>query len=339
MARRIIICSDGTWNQPDQKDRDKYAPSNVVHMARSIKPVTAEDKAQVVYYDPGVGTGNFFDKITGGAFGQGLDQNVVDNYRFIIHNFSPGDEIYLFGFSRGAYTVRSTAGLIRNSGVLKKQFSDKIPEAMNLYRSKTVHPNSEKAKEFREKYSQETRIKFIGVWDTVGALGIPIGWLRWLTKSKYEFHDVQLSSWIDNAYHALAIDEKRKNFKPTLWEIKKETNQNVEQRWFSGVHTNIGGGYTDSGLSDLTFMWIMDMAEKCGLELDRDYIKNHIHPAFNGELRNSKTGIFKLSSDYIRPIKSGENSFEDVDNSAVERKEKLSDYKPENLIHYLRSLD
>jgi uncharacterized protein (DUF2235 family) len=339
LSKRLVICSDGTWNTPDQKDRGKYRPSNVVKMARAVAPVSKDGKIQIVFYDKGVGTGWGLDRLTGGAFGQGLNDNIKDAYRFLIHNYEEEDEIFFFGFSRGAYTVRSTAGFIRNSGLLKKIHADKIPEAVNLYRSREYAPASQEAKEFRKAYSREIRINFIGVWDTVGSLGIPIHGLKFLTRHKYQFHDVMLSSYVDNAFHALAVDEKRRPFKPTLWETKKLDYQRVEQVWFSGVHTNIGGGYEDSGLSDIAFTWMKEKAEECGLSFDQDYVKKTIDPNIKGELRNSKKGFFMLFPSYIRPIGQGKNSEESVSSTVEERVEVISSYRPENYLDYQEKLN
>lgn len=334
MSKRIVICSDGTWNTPDQKDRGKYRPSNVVKIARAVAAFGRDKKPQIVFYDKGVGTGWGLDRLTGGAFGQGLTNNIKDAYRFIIHNYDDGDELFFFGFSRGAYTVRSTVGLIRNSGLLRKIHADKLPEAFKLYRREDVAPDSEIAKDFRKSHSREIKVKFVGVWDTVGALGIPIHGLKFLTRRRHQFHDVTLSSYVQNGFHALAIDEKRKAFKPAIWETKKLKNQNVEQVWFAGVHTNIGGGYEDSGLSDITFMWMKKKAEECGLSFDKFYVQKTVQPNFQGELRNSKKGLFKFFPDYIRSIGKGKNSKEKVHSTALERLSKIPSYKPDNLIEY-----
>ena len=124
MSKRIVISSDGTWNRPDQKN-----PTNVIKMARAILPTAPDGKCQVVFYDQGVGTGKRLDRWLGGAFGQGLEKNVEDAYRFLMHNYDEGDEIYLFGFSRGAFTARSTVGMIRNSGLLHKTHADRFSKA------------------------------------------------------------------------------------------------------------------------------------------------------------------------------------------------------------------
>ncbi len=340
MSKRIVICSDGTWNAPDRMDRGKVSPSNVAKAALAISPTDAHGTEQRLFYDKGVGTGRF-DRLRGGAFGLGLSKNIEDAYRFLVEAYEPDDEIYLFGFSRGAYTVRSTAGLIRNCGLLKEEYAHKFPEAYDLYRRKgdESHPTRVEAQLFRKMYAWEVRIKFIGVWDTVGALGIPGDAFRFINE-RWEFHDVKLSSYVDNAYQALAIDERRRLFRPTIWEQQARAvnlNQKMEQVWFAGVHTNIGGGYQDSGLSDITFTWMKEKAEACGLAFDTNYIKPPINPNPLGEIRDSKTGPYNLLPDFIRPIGRGENSNESVHWSAVERMENAThpDYKPKNLVEYL----
>ncbi len=336
MPKRIVICSDGTWNTPDQKDRGKIRPSNVARMALAVAREDARGMRQLVFYDKGVGTRL---KVLGGAFGVGLSKNIADAYRFLVDNHEPGDEIYLFGFSRGAYTVRSTAGLIRNCGLLKKEHADKFPQAYALYRRRDdeSNPNSVEAQIFRRMYAHEPRIKCIGVWDTVGALGIPLRGMRYVNKLMgLEFHDVKLSSYVDHAYQALAIDEKRAPFVPSIWmQQPHAVNQKLEQVWFAGVHTNVGGGYEDSGLSGITFMWMKEKAQGAELAFDEDYVRENIAPKWDGELRDSKTGLYKLAPDYHRPIGLCENAAEKVHPEALRRYKNLPGYKPNKLTDYL----
>lgn len=335
MSKRLVIFCDGTWNTPDQKDGGVVRPSNVVKLSRAVLPEAADGTLQVTFYDPGVGTGNFLDRWTGGAFGKGISKNIQDAYRFLVHNFVEGDEIYLFGFSRGAYTARSTGGLIRNCGILRKSCADQIEAAYDMYRRPDVAPDSKEATTFCSAHSVETRVHCIGVWDTVGALGIPVSGLRWLTMRKHQFHDVNLSRSVKHAYHALAIDERRRPFAPTLWETRAGPEQKVEQVWFSGVHTNVGGGYKDSGLSDLAFMWMKEKAEGAGLEFDEDYIEENIRPDANGVVRNSKKGIYRLIPDFHRVIGALQSAREDVRSEAIERFKRDPEYKPFNLQQYL----
>jgi uncharacterized protein (DUF2235 family) len=233
--------------------------------------------------------------------------------------------------------VRSTVGLIRKCGLLKSQYVRKFPEAYSLY-CNVSHPSEFEAQLFRNTYSHEIRIKFIGVWDTVGTLGIPLDGFRFINKC-WEFHDVKLSGYVDNAYQALAIDERRRPFKPAIWEQQAHvTDQKMEQVWFAGVHTNIGGGYQDSGLSDVTFLWMKEKAEECGLAFNDIYIRENINPDPLGEMRESKTGFYNLMPDFTRPIGLGINSNESVHWSAIERMEKVKGpaYMPKNLVEYLK---
>jgi len=274
MAKKhLIVCCDGTWNTPEQSENGQICPTNVVKMASALTPLARDGTPQIVFYHDGVGTSSGFDLShwIGGAFGAGLSKIILDAYRFLVDNYSDGDELYFFGFSRGAYTVRSLAGLVRNCGLLKKIHAEKIPDAYGLYRreDRPAEPDGEEARTFREQFSREVTIKCIGVWDTVGALGIPDHVLRHLTEQRWQFHDVKLSRIVEHAYHALAIDERREDFRPTLWEQQPDAgNQTLEQVWFAGVHCNVGGGYEESGLSDLAFLWMKAQAETCGLTFD-----------------------------------------------------------------------
>lgn len=336
--KRLIICADGTWNTPDQEDREKRAPSNIVKMARAIQSVSADGVPQIVYYHLGVGTHKSFkDKFLGGGLGVGLSTNIINCYRFIAHNYVEGDEIFLFGFSRGAYTVRSLAGLIGKVGILPKANIFYLKEAYDCYK----YGFSEKGdlKAFKQKYDcEDILIKFIGVWDTVGALGIPkigIGLMKsWLTRSKHDFHDVQLGQHIRHAYHALAIDEKRKPFAPTLWKIEKDSTQTLEQVWFPGVHSNIGGGYGKGGLSNISFQWLKTKAEEHGLSFNKEFTKYYV--AFWGdELRDSFTFSYRIVGAYNRPIGMRDNTNEKVDQSAFVRYKEMKDYRPANLVSYI----
>ena len=330
-AKRIVICADGTWNRADQ-----LHPTNVFKLARAIPPVGVDGRAQVVFYDAGVGTGNLWDHLTGGAFGEGLRQNVEDANLFIALNYVAGDEIYLVGFSRGAYTARSTAGMIRKVGVLRKEHLDRLPEAYRLYRG-PLHPDAPESQAFRRAYAQEAPLRFIGVWDTVGALGIPISGLQWLTRHRHQFHDVQLSRHVENGFHAVAIDEQRRPFRPTLWVQYPEAlpSQRVEQRWFPGVHSDVGGGYRDAALSDLALLWLTERAIECGLTFDRDALAKFTLPSPRGTLHHSRRGLFRLFGRYVRPI--GNAAHEVIDASALERHRDLElRYAPANLVAFLR---
>ncbi len=339
--KRIITCSDGTWNKPGTTDRRTVVKTNVEKMFNTICSSGTDGIQQCKIYDEGVGTGySERDKITGGLTGHGLDKHIQDMYTFIALNYQPGDHIFLFGFSRGAYTARSIAGFIRNCGVLKPQYIHLVNKAFELYRNKNDYstPDSDLMTSFRKNYCFEniTHTKFIGVWDTVGSLGIPLPWYKFKNKNRYKFHDVTLSSTVGNAYHALAINEKRFLFKPTLWEKSKKATgnpndpQHMEQRWFAGVHSNIGGGYADSGLSDVALNWLIEKAKDVGLCYDDDRLKE-IKPDYSGELRNSYTPTYWFWLPCQRKITLNDNSNQSIDESVWERYNANEKYRPGNL--------
>jgi uncharacterized protein (DUF2235 family) len=187
--KRLIICCDGTWNWPDQKGN----PTNVVKMVRAIRPADDHGVPQIVFYDTGVGTGNLLDRIAGGLFGVGLAENVKQTYGFIVDNYQPGDELFLFGFSRGAHTVRSLSGLVGLIGLIPKQHMDEFLSAWAYYRTPPQERTEAQRREFLARFPEDaqprkTRIDFIGVWDTVGTMGIPTGPLRMIGQRRYRFH-------------------------------------------------------------------------------------------------------------------------------------------------------
>jgi uncharacterized protein (DUF2235 family) len=267
MAKRLVVCCDGTWDSPDELNDGTPTPTNVTKIALALAAKDAGGTEQRVFYRLGVGTRRR-QRVSGGMFGLGVSRAVRDTYAFLVQNYEPGDELYFFGFSRGAFTARSTAGFVRNSGILHRENAGLIDRAFALYRRRgdKTAPKSLEASLFRRSYSYEPRIRFIGVWDTVGALGIPLteSALVDLINWRSRFHDTSLSSTVDAAFQALAIDEKRGAFRPALWENVPE-NQRVEQVWFTGVHRDVGGGYPEHELSDITLLWMMARARECGL--------------------------------------------------------------------------
>ena len=272
--KRLVICCDGTWNEPDQSvdgnAADEAEPTNVLKVVRGLAPVDGNQVPQVVYYDTGVGTQGFPDKYIGGGLGSGMSENIQQAYRFIANNYCEGDELFLFGFSRGAYTVRSLAGFIGVAGLLMKENLRLLPEAYALYR---LHPGKragsmveQRLKEVDEPSRIPTPIKFIGVWDTVGALGAPTPLLGRLTRNRVSFHNTHLGKDVEHAYQALAVDERRRPFQPVLWTGAPVDGQTIQQAWFTGVHSNIGGGYRHNALSNITLAWMAGRAASHGLE-------------------------------------------------------------------------
>lgn len=330
--KRLAICADGTWNTPEQRDRGKIRPTNIVKLSRAVKQRSAVDGlAQITYYDEGVGTHWGVSRWVEGATGLGISKNILRAYRFLCLNFESGDEIYLFGFSRGAYTVRSLAGLIDAVGILPPNHAFYTPEAYALYQ-KRDSSESEIA-EFREaRHAQPTRIRFLGVFDTVGALGIPASSLNWITAKRHRFHDVRFNPSVDHGYHALAIDEHRRDFAASLWDPEHPTPMSqMEQVWYAGVHSNIGGGYDPDGLANLPLQSIKKRAEALGLDLDNAFL-GHFKGVPTSELRKSRKGIYRLKPKYFRPIGTTKHGNERVHQSVADRMAALgSDYQPRNL--------
>jgi uncharacterized protein (DUF2235 family) len=355
VARRLIICCDGTWNEPDKREKGVGVPTNVAKLALGL--TTSGDSDQMLYYEPGVGT-DPDQRLLGGAFGYGLARNVLGGYRFLAENFESGDRLYLFGFSRGAYTARSLAGLIRNCGILRHEHADRVDEAFALYRDRTsqTHPRALASQIFREMYAHDDdEIHFIGVWDTVGALGIPTelpGW-NWLSKrvtgweELWGFHDTQLSSHVKFAYHALAIDETREPFKPTMWTQDGTAHgQTLEQVWFAGVHTEVGGGSSDPSLADIALLWMVEKAKACGLSFKPDHLAPGaadgagalISPNYAGRIVDSRHGMWDALRPYHRLMQSSVRTApaQMVSSSALRRaREGVDDYSPPGLERYL----
>jgi uncharacterized protein (DUF2235 family) len=349
--KRLVVCCDGTWNTPDEVTDGKPAQTNVARIARAIAPVDARGTEQRVYYRKGVGTGRF-DHFLGGALGWGLSRNVQDAYMFLVDNYRVGDEIFLFGFSRGAYTVRSVVGLIRNSGLLRRRHAGKLGEAYALYRDRgeDSHPRAAEAELFRRSFSREVRIRFLGVWDTVGALGIPLELPGiQLVNERWQFHDVKLSTSVDNAFQALAIDERRKPFTPAIWEQQpgaQAVDQRLEQVWFAGVHSDVGGGYPQTGLSDVALAWMRNRAGECGLAVDFEAARIPLRPDGDAPLHDSMTPYYRLLGELVRPMPVPRT---DAEGTPLVTREKVIDlavrrmaasagaYRPPNLLAFVRA--
>jgi uncharacterized protein (DUF2235 family) len=304
--KRIVICCDGTWQR-----LDGARPTNVVTLAKLVLPEAPDGTVQLAFHLDGVGTGRGtgavarqIDRFLGGAMGFGLTEAVAEAYRLLVFAYKPGDEIYIVGYSRGAYTARSLAGMIRNCGIIERGCAERIGEALALYRSTRPedHPDGEASLAFRADCAPAVvtsdgelawrrrerperdwsgvlplRVRYVGVWDTVGSLGVPSGWsIARLLNRRHQFHDTMLSSRVEAARHAVAIDERRRNFAPALWDNVAELNAPggsgpeaaYQQRWFPGVHGAVGGGGEERLLSNGTLLWVLEGAERQGLAVD-----------------------------------------------------------------------
>lgn len=275
--KRIILCFDGTWNTPGDEalPPEERVESNVSRFYRSIASVGPDGVVQVPWYNHGVGT-HWYDRVPGGVFGSGLDLHIIEGYRQLAESYVAGDEVYIVGFSRGAYTARSLVGMVRNCGLVQPGLASwGSAVAYGIYRTRDDGPDSRTAVAFRSHFAREIMVHFLGVWDTVGALGIPLRLASHLNREFYAFHDLRLSKIVQNAYHAVALDEHREDYDVCLWEPTEPPEQVLEQRWFVGAHADVGGGYADAQghaerrLSDLALRWMQDRAGDLGLGLDR----------------------------------------------------------------------
>ncbi|KAI0128746.1 hypothetical protein BJ170DRAFT_701492 [Xylariales sp. AK1849] len=309
--KRIVVCCDGTWQNSDNgyvKPSSRkpvpslQIPSNVTRISRAFARACGDGTFQIIYYQSGVGSRTgIVDKITGGAFGIGIAENIREAYSYICANYVDGDEIVLIGFSRGAFTARSIAGLISNLGLLTREgmeyfypifkdtqnwradhYKDQFPElpfpnkpkgtnAADIYRERLVEKKYSRVRQ-QGGIGELIRVKAIGVWDTVGSLGIPsIELLSKLGISRdtheFSWYDTNLSPQIEHAFHALAIDETRGPFSPAVWErLPEQKTTDLRQVWFPGSHANIGGGWADQGVANITLAWMMDQLSSVNVE-------------------------------------------------------------------------
>jgi hypothetical protein len=306
MGKNIVLCSDGTGNS-DIKDRG----TNVFKLYEAIdiqnRKYNAAATPQIAFYDDGVGTQKFLPiKLLGGAFGWGFTQNIKDLYKNLVVSFEEGDKIFLFGFSRGAYTVRALSGLIHHCGVLQ---SDRLPTPMALRTAIDECWDYFRNISFRSQLAQAPRyaalhtpIHFIGVWDTVGAVGLPDELKKPLfALYPMEFRNGKPTPNIIHARHALSIDDERRSFTPVLWDERDYITDRcfdvgqeptLRQVWFPGVHCNVGGGYPKQGISLIALDWMMHEAKQYGLQfIDSDLkcITGHIDA--HDTLYDSRSGL------------------------------------------------
>ena len=239
----------------------------------------------------------------------------------------------MLGFSRGAYTARSLVGMVRNCGLVEaKHVALRVGIAYGIYRTRDDGPDSMTAKLFRSSFCREIQIKFIGVWDTVGALGIPHDIVKDLNMKFYEFHDTELSGIVENAYHAAAVDEHRQDYDVCLWNPQSKPGQTMEQRWFVGAHCDVGGGYSDRRLSDLPLRWMQDKASALGLGLTPVAVgsENYQGPFTDSYMEFLKGLYAKKNPRHYRSIGATQFGNEVVDQSVQQRRKTDLSYEPQN---------
>ena len=352
--KRLAIFLDGTWN----------TLNNNTNVWR-LKSLCAKMADQFVYYSQGVGT-RYGEKIRGGILGYGIDNEIIDAYTWLIQNFNKGDEIFIFGFSRGAYTARSLSGLITKCGILRLGAPLSIEQLYDRYRQgsarqridqllRAATPSSFTLEEqWLVRYSMPTQIKLVGVWDTVGSLGLAFESIRRKVQ-KYRFLDTHLYRNNQFAFHALALDEHRRSFEPTFWTRTVPKGQpgspprpldQVEQRWFIGAHANVGGGYASDLLAQAPLKWLMDKASAAGLAFTSglDIDTSNAAPPIADSYGQFAYGLYKyISQPFYRPVgtppmvgtQATTNRInETIDASVFERWRADPAYRPGNLVDW-----
>lgn len=333
MAKNIVLCADGTGN------RGGETPDSNVYRVYKLVELHDPDHEQVKFYDNGVGTSkNKYWRAVSGAFGGGFKSNVCDLYQFLARSYEPGDRIFLFGFSRGSATMRAFSGFLATCGLLdgrdlhQKQLREKTECMFQAYRaSRGGHP--EKALRYRQGEDPDmpshgvVPIQFLGVWDSVAALGLPQGFkeygilvrlfgvffklLEWIFDKifPHRFYLFDLTPNVLHACHALSIDDERKTFLPLVWDENASPETRVEQVWFAGVHSNVGGGYARNGLSSVALEWMMVRAEACGLHFeDRGLLTARNDANYHGRLFDSRDGaaiFYRLQAREIEHLCTG----------------------------------
>lgn len=367
--KKLALFLDGSWNNVDDN-------TNVWRLSQMVARRDGRGVRQLRYYTPGVGTARG-EKLRGGALGYGLDEDVIEAYRWLMGNFdqndedTPSDEIYIFGFSRGAFTARSLSGMIARCGLLRAGAPLSVEELYNRYRMDSKAPslvelygrdNPTDDERRLMRHSRRVIIRMIGVWDTVGALGVPFGNIPGISRRRFGFHNTDLSKLYEHAYQALAIDEHRKAFAPTLWTLFEPTQEDppvkrrwratqVEQRWFVGAHANVGGGIPSDDLPQLPLDWIFGKASALGLTFretvrvrkDMDW-KGSIHDSF-AKFAWGLYRLIKLGRRYHRtiakrpePVENGSVATvnETIDGSVFDRWRHDDQYRPKSLVNWAR---
>ncbi len=380
MARIALFC-DGTWNSPTLKQ-----PTHVVQLFEK----TRRTNAQHTHYFEGVGTGvneaglfgKALMKIGGGAFGWGLNENIKQAYTALCEQYEAGDEIFIFGFSRGAYTARSLAGMIRKCGIVSDPTPDKIDEAFRLYRKPGVanHPDALHIMKKRRRLSprfatsasdinwrsvtpwandpaemHKVEIAYLGVWDTVGSLGIPaplLGPIANLWNSRYRFHDTLLSSMVKAARHAVALDERRVFFRPALWDNLEASRDDAglnrgdrtearpyQQVWFTGTHAIIGGSAAKArALTGQSLQWVADGAQAAGLEIAMEDLLDRVpDPLANSHTLDQPPLLYQIAGNFLKWRK-GPGHPIDLHPSADARVKGRRDYRPRSLKNLMPAL-
>jgi uncharacterized protein (DUF2235 family) len=338
MGKRVVLCADGTWNTPHGVD----VAANDTNV-RKLYCALTDDPNQLGYYDSGVGTnGTPIDHLIGGAMGEGLFQKIQENYQYLAYVWDPGDDIFLFGFSRGAYTARSLGGMIARFGVPTMNFDNMtVKKIFDAYRmTDATQKAAAKASLTAEYGLTDVTVKMIGVWDTVGSLGIPGIVFSIFDQKRYGFLDTTLHPTVEKAYHAICIDERRVQFMPTLWTnddgTPRSNDGQVEQVWFPGGHCDVGGSYPESQLADIAMSWMLKKAMALGLTFTDAAMKQYgkVDPANALGMQHDEWKLIPWAIPKHRTVPA--NAV--MSNSVQLRLDGMAAYEPENLNMKARKL-
>jgi len=387
VPKRLILCFDGMWDKPPDPgtppqpsldfDRcptplsrpDSLPATNVLKLYHSVLPYTHDGRLQQKWYDSGR-EAPWFRRFRDGAFGYGLDQTILQGYAYLIAAYEPGDDLFIYGFSRGAYVARSLVGLLSTAGLLSTTLlnpnsisrvrktampgnsaapshdlaqgltdmvldpsNHSIDEAYRLYRNFHNDAHTSASTAFRRRATQHVTVTVLGILDTVGPLGVPTNALKWLNEHRYNFHDTELSPIVKQAYQALAIDEHRADHNATLWTSPPRSGQKIEQRWFTGAHGDVGGTYQDRDLADCVLAWMQQRSILEGLAVETSRIL--LKPNALGPLHDSFSECFGgfrkwFHSRFYRPVMQTGTDTEVLDDSVHTRLLHNLRYRPHN---------
>ncbi|MDT7838543.1 DUF2235 domain-containing protein [Aquabacterium sp. OR-4] len=304
-GRKLVLFCDGTWNSPDEESFGQPTPTNVYRLYQACQDEADSRGEQVTWYLPGVGSdGNGFQRALEGATGSGIGLNIRRAYAALAALYrGPQDRIFLIGFSRGAFTARSIAGMIQKVGLCQSPDPARVRLAYRAYqRSRNeADPRARLHRDMSDVH-RGVRVHAIGVWDTVGALGLSVwGWsFNFRVLWRNDFHRLSANNITDHVFHALALDEKRTSFMPVLWHGLDDPGgvhtgygddrrqPAVHELWFRGVHSDVGGGYADTRLSDIALQWMAQQLQACGLQLREGLPR--LRPDPLGRVHNSARG-------------------------------------------------
>ncbi|MGZ9188786.1 MAG: DUF2235 domain-containing protein [Nitrospira sp.] len=387
MSKRLILCFDGTWDRPPDPGvseelskcpersslpafhLNSSSATNVLKLYQSIPPRAQDGRGQQKWYDCGTEV-PWFRRFRTGTFGYGLDQTILQGYAYLVATYEPGDDLFIYGFSRGAYAARALIGWLSFSGLLSAtQFTPDslrrvrnaiasahspvqlqelaqcltdiildpsnhwINDAYHLYRNLHSAAHTSVSSDFRPRGSQDILVTVLGLWDTVGPLGIPTSALKWLNEHRYNFHDTDLSPIVARAYHALALDEHRADYNATLWTSPARTGQTIEQCWFSGAHEDVGGGYEERDLAEISLRWIQQKSMAAGLSIEGSTIPHEQNPfaTLHDSFVECLGGFRKwFHSRFYRPVMQTGTHTETLDDSVRFRLLNNPGYRPNN---------